>query len=594
MVTTSVCSQTYWQQKVNYKIDIDFDVKTNQFSGTQVLNYTNNSPDTLQKAFFHLYFNAFQPGSAMDTRSLTIEDPDKRVMDRIAKLNNEEIGYHKISSLLQNGKSLSYHIEGTVLEVELEEAILPSTTTVFEMSFTSQVPLQIRRSGRDNAEGIAYSMAQWYPKIAEYDDRGWHAHPYIGREFYAPWGDFEVNISIDKNYVLAGTGILQNANEIGHGYENEGIKVKRKEKKITWMFKAENVHDFVWAADPDYKHLTRQVEGGPLLRFFYQENEKTTEWTKLPELTVKAFEFIEENYGEYPYSQYSIIQGGDGGMEYPMATLITGERNLKSLFGVTVHEVLHSWYQGLLGTNESYYAWMDEGFTTYATTETISHIFLDIDRTQERNFASYHYLVKSGKEEPLSTHSDHFDTNLGYGLGSYYKGAIALAQMNYLIGKETTAKALKRYYYEWRFKHPDANDWIRVFEKESKLELDWYLDYWINTTHSIDYAIKDVRENEGKTAIALERVGKMPMPIDLFVTLKDGSEIYYYIPLAMMRGEKPNETPLERILLPDWSWTHPVYNFTAEIPFDKIASIKIDKSGFLADIELSNNTWGEE
>ncbi|MEQ9467164.1 MAG: M1 family metallopeptidase [Ekhidna sp.] len=590
-IAISGIAQGYWQQQVEYKMDIDFDVENNQFAGKQTLKYFNNSPDTLNRVFYHLYFNAFQPESMMDKRSRTIEDPDGRVADRIVKLDNSEIGYHKIQSLTQDGKDLSFKIEGTVLEVKLAESILPGTSTTFNMDFESQVPLQIRRSGRDNKEGIEYSMAQWYPKMAEYDRRGWHAHPYVGREFYAPWGDFEVNISIDKDYVIAATGILQNPNDIGYGYEDEGVKVKQKGKKLTWNFKAENVHDFVWTADPDYTHTTAMVEGGPLLHFFYQEGEKTAAWKDLPELAVKAFEFIEENFGEYPYAHYSVIQGGDGGMEYPMATLITGERNIQSLAGVTVHEALHSWYQGLLATNESYYAWMDEGFTTYATAETMAHIFEGSDRTQERNFQVYNYLTTTGKEEPLSTHSDHFETNTAYSLGSYYKGAIALAQMNYLIGKKATASALKKYYYQWRYKHPDAIDWIRVFEKEADLELDWYLDYWVNTTHTIDYAIDSVSEVNGKTSVALKRIGKMPMPMDVYVTFADGTKKIYYSPLSMMRGEKVNDTNLERIVLPDLSWTHLGYQFTIDAPISDISSIVIDESGYMADVNRGNNSW---
>lgn len=587
-------AQEYWQQRVEYQMDIDFDTKSHQFSGTQVLKYFNNSPDTLNQVFYHLYFNAFQPESMMDVRSRTIEDPDGRVGDRISKLNDSQIGYHKIESLDQDGKVVSFKIEGTVLEVDLAEPILPGSATVLNMNFQSQVPVQIRRSGRDNAEGIDYSMAQWYPKLAEYDEQGWHSHPYIGREFYAPWGDFSVNLTINKEYVVAATGILQNPNEIGYGYEDEGTEVKRKGKKLTWNFKAENVHDFVWAADPDYVHKTAQVENGPELHFFYQENNKTEAWKELPDLAVSAFSFIGENFGEYPYPHYSIIQGGDGGMEYPMATLITGNRNIQSLLGVTVHEALHSWYQGLLATNESYFAWMDEGFTTYATAETMSSVMRGSGRTQNRNYQTYYYLTQSNKEEPLSTHADHFDTNLAYGLGSYYKGAIALAQMNYLIGKNTTASALKRYYYEWRFKHPDARDWIRVFEKESGIELDWYLDYWMNTTHTIDYAIESVESVNDQTQISLKREGKMPMPVDVYVTFKDGSKKIYYAPLAIMRGEKENDSDLERILLPDWSWTHPTYQFSIEAPLESIVSIQIDETGYLADVNQENNKWEKE
>lgn len=584
-------SQSYWQQRVEYTMDIDFDVSNHQFTGNQILKYFNNSPDTLSKVYYHLYFNAFQPESMMDTRSRTIEDPDGRVKDRISKLNDSEIGYHKVLDLSQDGRKVDYLIEGTLLEVTLAEPILPGSAIVLNMNFQSQVPIQIRRSGRDNAEGIDYSMAQWFPKIAEYDERGWHTHPYVGREFYAPWGDFEVNLTIDKDYIVAGTGTLQNANEIGYGYEDEGVEVKRKGKKLTWKFKAERVHDFVWAADPDYTHTKAMVENGPEIHFFYQKGKKTEAWEQLPELTVNAFKFIEENFGEYPYPHYSVIQGGDGGMEYPMATLITGHRNLQSLAGVTVHEALHSWYQGLLATNESYYAWMDEGFTTYATAETMSNIFKGSNRTQEGNYRTYIYLTKSGKEEPLSTHADHFSTNAAYGLGSYYKGAIALAQMNYLIGKQATAIALKKYYYQWRFKHPDANDWIRVFEKESGIELDWYLDYWVNTIHTIDYAVEDVSSSDQQTMVTLKRVGKMPMPLDVIVTMKDGSKKVYYAPLAIMRGEKNNDSNLERIVLPDWSWTHPTYQFTIDTPSENIQSIEIDDSGYLADVDRENNKW---
>lgn len=590
-LASQIQGQSYWQQRVEYDMEVDFNVKTNQFDGKQTLKYFNNSPDTLDKVFYHLYFNAFQPGSMMDVRSLYIEDPDRRVGDRISKLSKDEIGFHRVKSLQQDGRSLSYTIEGTVLEVELLNPIAPGAQSNFTMDFSSQVPLQVRRNGRDSKEGIEYSMAQWYPKMAEYDERGWHAHPYVGREFYAPWGDFNVSITIDKEYIVAATGTLKNANEIGYGYEEEGTEVQRKGKKLTWKFAATDVHDFVWAADPDYTHTKAAVPNGPVLHFFYQKGEKTQPWEDLPDLAVKAFEYIEANYGKYPYSHYSIIQGGDGGMEYPMATLITGERELKSLVGVTVHEALHSWYQGLLASNESYYAWMDEGFTTYATAETMAQLFESPDRSQARNYQVYKVLTASGKEEPLSTHADHFHTNRAYGLGSYYKGAIALAQMNYLIGTEATARALKKYYYEWRFKHPDANDWIRVFEKESGLELDWYLDYWVNTTHTIDYAVDSVMKNKKTTTVSLKREGMMPMPVDLLVTFSDGSQKLFYIPLGMMRGEKANDTSFDRTVLPDWAWTNIDYQFEVDTKSVSIQSITIDPEGYLADIDSENNTW---
>ncbi|MEX2380634.1 MAG: M1 family peptidase, partial [Vicingaceae bacterium] len=162
-------AQNYWQQSVNYQMSIDVDVESNQFEGEQTLVYTNNSPDTLNKVYYHLFFNAFQPNSMMDVRSRTIEDPDRRVGDRILHLKENEIGYQKINRLTQDGKKLNYQVVGTILEVELAKPILPGASSTFEMDFEAQVPLQVRRSGRDNKEGIRYSMTQWYPKMAEYD-----------------------------------------------------------------------------------------------------------------------------------------------------------------------------------------------------------------------------------------------------------------------------------------------------------------------------------------------------------------------------------------------------------------------------------------
>jgi len=254
--TSAQNSTSYWQQHVDYKMEVDMNVKNFRYTGTQELVYTNNSPDTLHRVFYHLYFNAFQPGSEMDIRSRTIEDPDTRVGDRISKLTPEQQGFLRVSTLTQNGKPLQMEEVGTVLEVELNEAILPGEKATFNMVFEGQVPEQIRRSGRNSSEGVALSMSQWYPKLAEYDFEGWHADPYIGREFHGVWGDFDVKISIDKKYLIGSTGYLQNPNEIGFGYEDKGVKVKKpKGDKLTWHFVAPKVHDFTWAADPDYVHV---------------------------------------------------------------------------------------------------------------------------------------------------------------------------------------------------------------------------------------------------------------------------------------------------------------------------------------------------
>ncbi len=607
----------YWQQKAFYEMDVTLDVATNIFGGTQKLKYKNNSPDTLRRVFYHLYFNAFQPGSMMDVRSRTIADPDARVRDRILNLNEEEVGRLQVLSLKQNGEELAHITEGTILEVNLAKPILPGRSATFVMEFEGQVPQQIRRSGRDNAEGIRYSMAQWYPKMVEYDKAGWHANPYIGREFYGVWGSYDVNITIDSSYVVAATGVLQNPGDIGHGYTSDSATTTKTKSSplagmLTYHFKANNVHDFVWAADPDYRHTTAQVPGGPLLHFFYQGDTLAENWEQLPALTVRAFQYMNANFGEYPYESYSVIQGGDGGMEYPMATLITGHRSMRSLLGVTVHELIHSWYQGVLGTNESLYPWMDEGFTTYATNRTMFHLMSNDSSSSLRQapavatelgeainvqanaYAGYFKLIESGLEEPMTMHADHYHTNQAYGSAAYSKGAVLLHQLSYVIGQENLDKGMRRYFSTWKFKHPDVNDFKRVMEKVSGLELDWYFESFVNSTQTVDYGIRSVSGEDKQTYVTLDRKGKMAMPLDVVVTYQDDSKRLFHIPLTVMRGEKVNETEASRTILTDWPWTFPTYRMAVPQPPAEIKSIVIDPSLRLADTDRSDNVYPEE
>ncbi|MCX2679039.1 M1 family metallopeptidase [Galbibacter sp. EGI 63066] len=596
-VETQPNSTSYWQQHVDYKMEVEMNVKTFQYKGTQKLKYTNNSPDTLKTIFYHLFFNAFQPGSEMDVRSRTIQDPDRRVRDRISKLSSSEIGYLRVDELKQNGKAITFNEDGTVLEVELEKPILPGETVTFDMAFNGQVPQQIRRSGRNNAEGVALSMTQWYPKMAEYDFEGWHADPYIGREFHGVWGDFDVKITIDKDYVIGGTGYLQNPEEIGHGYLPEGEKPKKaKGKTLTWHFVAPNVHDFAWGADPDFIHDTLETPSGTTLHFFYKDKESIKEnWKKLQPKTAEILAFFNKYVGKYPYKQYSIIQGGDGGMEYAMCTLITGERKFGSLVGVTAHEFAHSWFQHVLATNESKHEWMDEGFTSFISDLAMNEVMGQNNPNPFKGaYKGYISLATSGMEQPMTTHADRYVFNRAYGISAYSKGEVFLAQLGYVIGQGNLLKTLQKYYSDFKFKHPTPNDIKRTAEKVSGMQLGWYLTDWTQTTNTIDYGITSVSEENGKTKVEMERIGLMPMPIDVMVFYNDGSMEYFYAPLRMMHGEKMNPFEVERTVLPDWPWAFPTYDFTIDAPKSNIKAIVIDPSELMADIDRSNNTYQAE
>ena len=624
LISSSFAQPDRWQQHVKYTIDVSMEVSVNRFSGKEKLEYTNNSPDVLNKVFYHLYWNAFQPNSNMDVRSRELgknlingsrPDWDFRVRDRISKLSETEIGYQKIISLKMNGVPQPYKMHETILEVDLTKPIAARTKVVFEMEFEAQVPIQIRRSGRDNAEGVQYSMSQWYPKMCEYDYEGWHPTPYIAREFYGVWGDFEVNINIDKSYVLAATGYLQNPQQVGHGYEPQGTKITNNPMdKVTWKFIAPNVHDFVWAADADYIHHSKTVRDGMVLHAFYKIDKKKLgqqfiqmspaqqqrygndqnnfigsyqqEWEHVLELAATALPYMDKTFGKYPYKQYSFIQGGDGGMEYPMATLLKGAG-----IGVVIHEWMHSWYQGMLGTNESLYPWMDEGFTSYADDRVENYLAGDTARfPYDDAYRGYVNLAKGPYDEPLTTHADQYATNYAYSTNAYSKGEVFMSQLGYIVGAPVLDKILLQYYNQWRFKHPNATDFIRVAENVSGLQLDWYKTFFVNTTKKIDYKIDSLWEDAGVSKVRLKRIGEMPMPIDLQLTFKDGSIETHNVPLDIMFGSKSAESAKQNFIThAEWKWTHPTYVIEFKHRLTDLKTVEIDPGKRMADVDRRNN-----
>ena len=566
-----------YQQAADYTMTIVMDTTLHQYHGEMEVILENNSPDALDRAFFHLFFNAFQPGSMMDIRSQSIVDPDSRVGNRIGELPKEEWGWIQVENLTVNGKSVQFNHDGTLLDIVLNEPIRSGKKATFTMEWNAQVPRQIRRSGWMNKEGIEYSMTQWYPKLCEYDHDGWHTEPYIGREFHGIWSDYDVTIDLPAGYIVGGTGLLK-------GSESESIRTGN------WRFTAENVIDFAWAADPDYIHTSEQLDD-VTLHFYHQENPAfDAAWKKLPAYAAKAMAFLNELVGPYPYPQYTVIQGGDGGMEYPMATLVTGQRSERSLIGVTVHEMAHSWFQAVLATNESLYEFMDEGMTSYVTSLCMSHLFAEAmtgNSPHRSSYSSYINQALSGKEEALITHADHYQTNRAYGVAAYSKGEVLLAQLSAVMGDAARDQGLKNYFTEWAFKHPGPHDFKRVMEKASGLDLDWYFQYFMHSTHQIDASIEAVAVGNDTLSITMGRPGAMPMPVDLLVTYDDGSTQAFHIPLVMMRGNRPLES--NEVLLDDWAWTHPTYSF--EWPVTQgIESIKIDPLRKTADVNRKNNS----
>ena len=596
-------SPSQWQQHVDYEMEIRLNPETHQVDGHQRLTYTNNSPDTLRTVYYHLYFNAFQPQSMMAERNRHLPDPDGRTVPRIFNLTPDEQGRQTVTSLTQDGTPVSYEVYDTVLRVDLAEPIPPGTSTTFVMDYRSQVPLQTRRSGRNSrGDDIDYTMTQWYPKMAEYDERGWHANYYINREYYAPYGEFDVEITLPAEYTIGATGVLQNPDEVGHGYDIDGSGTWRPSDglpdadTLTWHFRAEDVHNFAWSADPDYIH-DKVTADGTTHHILYKP-EVAEQWRPLrnnmPDLTA----YFSDEYGDYPYPQMTVAQGGDGGMEYPMFTVVSSydgpefeeKSSYRSILGTTVHEFAHMWFYSALGSNEADYAWMDEGFTSYATTEGMAHLAgQPADHTGARQ--SVVTMHKLGIAEPFSTPADWFSTNTAYGITSYPGGQMLVDMLGYVMGDAQRDQWLRRYFRERAGMHPDPFDLELFAEQESGLMLDWYFQQVTESTRTVDDAITDLDQRQtgdGVTVdLTLKRKGTLRLPQDVKLTLADGTTQWLNVPLASMHGHKP--VPDDWIVTEPWPWVAPEKTVSVTVD-SRVEKAVIDPNGETPDVNRLNNS----
>ena len=586
LLTSYSFGQNYWQQEANYKIFVDINVKNNRYKGNQEIIYTNNSNDTLNKIFIHLYFNAFKASSDMAERLVSGDDINTRFDINLKELKPEEEGYLDVFNLKQDNTDVDSFVSDTILEVTLANPLVPGQSSIFSMDFKGQVPITIRRAGRDSPMGVKFSMAQWYPKISEYDYEGWNTAPYTGREFHGVWGDFDVNIKIDKDYIVAASGYLQKTDQL-----NPKLGVKSGNKRI-WNFIAPRVHDFTWAADPDYIHDVYPGPNGVKLNFYYKNDPKIVEnWRTLQPITAELMKFFNENIGTYPYKQYSVVQGGDGGMEYSMLTLINYGDEFVPLVSVTSHELAHAWFQGVLATNEMNHEWMDEGAASYFGDLAESFVLkTDFYRSIMSSYGRYIGLANSGMEMPQSTNANRYKFNRAYESTAYSKGFVFLSQLRYIIGNESFKKTIKNYFNTYKFTHPLPNDFRRIAEQSSGILLNWYLTDWTQTTNKIDYAIHKVEKSNKKSIITLKRIGLMPMPLEVLVKLKDGTEEFYYIPITLMRGEKKKPDYAERwTQVEDWSWAYKNYILEIDHELESIQSININPTGLIADSNSLND-----
>lgn len=590
-----------WQQRVHYTMDIEMDVEAHSYDGTQRLVYYNNSPDTIRHVYYHLFYRAFKPGSMMDVRDHDINNGALRINE----LNADHQGSVDVSSLKQDGGDVTWTIDETVLRAELREPILPGDSTVLEMRWRTQIPLLSRRGGWMSREGIEFSMSQWYPKLAEYDRSGWHPDEYVSREFYGVFGTFDVSITIPSRYVLGGTGVVTNANEVKCGYElgpvdtliiapasGSGMK--------TWRFHAENVHDFAWVADPDYVHGITSWNGVTIHVLVIRSLARV--WQHAGAYTSAAMAYFSKRFGMYAWPQFTVAMAGDGGMEYPMLIMITGNRTQASLAGVIAHELGHQWYYGMIGNNETEEAWMDEGFTQYLTNEANHKVYRTqggenpyqgLDRVvypwvtgRWMNLDNVYELGIQGYDEPLNTFHDRFRENTTSGL-VYWKGEAVMLMLQYMFGDSLFDAAMRHYYSTWRFRHPNARDFEHAMEEASGMRLDWFFNEWIGSTKKCDYALDDLESEPATdgytTTLELSNRNEIIMPLDVTLTYDDGSTATANIPVEEWR--KPGVD----FHLPRWKWVARSYRTSFATP-RRVVKATIDTTLLLLDIDRTNNT----
>ena len=611
----------YWQQDVHYSIKADIDEKTDIITASEELTYTNNSPDTLAYVYFHLYENAFQPGSYTDMLHKANNYPI-----RYGKYESQGLGT-KISKIQINGLDLKTELDNTILKAFLPAPLKPGESIKFTIDFKSYFDPggSIRRRMKMfNAWGYKhYDGVHWYPRISVYDRKqGWDTDQHLTREFYGDFGSFDVELTFANDFVMDATGILQNKAEVLPPALRDSLDIKRFKGKVwnspptfhikpdgtrkTWKFHADNVHDFAFTADPTYRIGETSWNGIQILAM--AEEPHAGRWQTAADFTAKVIKLYSEDFGMYGYPKMVVCDAQDG-MEYPMLTLDGGmEPDFHSLFA---HEIGHNWFFGMVGSNETYRAMMDEGFTQFIDSWALIKLdgpymvsgsrpksayvqkFLKpVETINSEVYLRYIPEAAKGDETTLNTHSDHFNGGLRHGGGYgqvYAKTATMMYNLQYVLGNELFQKCMQHYFDQWKFCHPYPEDFRNSVIQYSHVDLNWFFDEWIETSQTIDYALKSLKsgEKENEYVITLLRKGRMQMPVDFTVYAKDGKNYSYYIPNTWFE-KKTQSTVLPRWI--GWDKIQPEYQAHVFIP-SGIKDIQIDTTGRLADVDMLDNSY---
>lgn len=565
---------TYWQQMVDYSIQATVDDKKNSLFGEEKLVYLNNSPDTLKELYFHLYWNAFKKGSHYFEKQGSQE------------LADSDFGEINIQSVTIDNEIYQINIFESIGQIKLKKPLIPGKSTEIKIKFNSVAPSCINRAGKNNKAGTDFTFTQWYPKICRYDNMGWHTDPYFGREFAGTFGKFSVQISCDPSFTVAGTGILKDKKYKEKGWSDNSTN-KSNTSLAKWEFYGENIHDFAFAMDKEWIHEVIQIDNIDF-HFFYH-SEYSAQWKSLIQKWPKAYDICKKEFGKYPYPQFSFVQAGEGYMEYPMCTMLESSR--LDFFNTACHEFMHNYFYGMYGTDENLYHWMDEGVTSYAE-ERISNIMQNDINPAKGAISNYRWISELSDEEPISTAANHFESDYPYYNAAYYKGQLFPELIRYIIGDSLMRVGFARYYNNWKFKHPDPNDFVKTFEDVSQMELTWFQNYWLNTTQKIDFSIDTVVKVKEGVRIVFGNKG-IPMPLEFSVKLANGTIQYYHIPRDLTNNIKSDFSRKTEVL-PKWSCASS--NYAVVLPllkWNNLSEIKVNPDEIVPESNNENNQFSK-
>ena len=589
----------YWQQRVDYELKATIDTAAKRVSGSMIMKYTNNSPDTLRYIWVQTEQNAFKSGSL----NSYIFPPDSRfgALNFEGGLNFTRFEQVSGPATKPVRTKITPRDNGTMARLELATPLAPGQTTSFDVAWNFLVPEHgADRMGRD---GALYEIAQWYPRAAVYDDvRGWNTEPYLGQgEFYLEYGDYTLDVTVPAGYVVAATGALDNAAQVlapaqiarlaqaakGPTVVNiitqEELKTGSWRPKAvagtaTWRFKSKNVRDVIFAASPDYMWDASSWKG--IMAYGYYRPSAIETWKDAADMSRMSVQEYSERWFMYPWPQISAVEGPISGMEYPMMALENKSADKYDLYNVVTHEIGHMWFPMIVGSNERQHMWQDEGFNTFINYFSEARRYPEKGNVTERVKSDRESYVEAamarGVDVPVEINPDRINPAI-LGENAYVKPGVGLMLLrDDILGPAVFDDAFREYIRRWAFKHPTPEDFFRTMEDASGRRLDYFWRQWFIENPHFDQAIDTVVTKTFGTAdsavVVFGNRARGVLPIKARFTFEDGTTQDFEYPAEV------------------WSTNTGFYlrryGFTK-----KVAKVEVDPDHRFVDLDRANNVF---